>query len=331
MSLLQKLGKLRSDLAQAAQLVVDEWIQNEEGFNEDLGNGGVCDLVSQAMADVIGNSVVDVDIVDGGHDGDDHAWLIIVDNVEAVGVDIPPGVYETGGGYSWKKIENVEIEPTDVVLWNIDRRDIVASSSFDVKLVKHLESSRADRLSFITVKTHTSSKWAYEGKFSFQGRTYDVKIKPDGQGAVVYQKSPKCLFAKDGDEWFLQAGSKAIFDTAMSHLRKNKIASDSDDIRLQPGPAFHLQPDGTWLVENVPPAMAKDARFSGFLAIEGYWCAVFELNGEEWAQKAAGDVPEAEAKLASIARRVAGNVRHIGPGSYVTSHMLERIAGRIAV
>jgi hypothetical protein len=57
-------------------------------------------------------------------------------------------------------------------------------------------------------------------------------------------------------------------------------------------------------VEAVPPDVAKEARFSGFLAIEGYWRAVFELNGEKWARKAAGSIPEAEAKLASIARRI---------------------------
>ena len=34
--LFQKLNKLRYDLAQAAQLVVDEWSQNEEGFDEEL-------------------------------------------------------------------------------------------------------------------------------------------------------------------------------------------------------------------------------------------------------------------------------------------------------
>lgn len=306
--LFQKLNELRSDLAQAAQLVIDEWSQNEEGFDEDLGNGGICDLVSQAMADVIVGSMADVEIVDGGHDGDDHAWLIVVDANEAVGVDIPPGVYETGGGYSWKKIEDVEIEPTDVVLWSIDRRDIVASSSLDVKRVKYPELSRINRLSSIAARIHTSTKWAYEGKFSFQGRTYDMKITKDGQGAVVYQKSPKCLFVKDGDEWFLQAGSKTIYNAAMSHMKHQKIASEEhDDMRLQPGPAFHLQPDGTWAVEAVPPNVAKEARFSGFLAIEGYWCVVFELGGEAWAQKAAGDVPEESpmGKLSSIAKRIA--------------------------
>ena len=168
----------------------------------------------------------------------------------------------------------------------------------------------------------TATKWSYDGKFVFQGRIYDMKVRDDGQGAVVYQKSPKCLFVKDGDEWLFQAGSKAIFDAAMNHLKQNaagRTATDPDDMRLQQGPAFHLKSDGTWGVENVPLSVTQDARFSGFLAIEGYWCVVFELGGEEWAQKAAGELPTDSpmAKLSTIARRIAGDMRHIGPGSYL--------------
>jgi hypothetical protein len=73
------------------------------------------------------------------------------------------------------------------------------------------------------IAARIAAVWVYEGKFVFQGRTYDVKIRPDGQGAVVYQKSPKCLFAKDGDEWFLQAGSKTIFNAAIDHLGKTEF------------------------------------------------------------------------------------------------------------
>ena len=277
-SLIQKLNRLRSELATAAQGVLDEWIQDDEGFDADLGGGGPCDRVSEAMSGVIGNALEGVEILDGGQDGDDHAWLVVVSDSEAAGVDVPPGVYETGGGYNWKKIPDAQIEPADVAIWKIDRRDIVAS--------------------------RVSSKWSYEGKFVFQGRLYDMKVTSGGQGAVVYQKIPKCLFAKDGGEWTMQAGSKAVFDAAMDHLRQRKTASDPDDMRLQPGPGFHLQPDGTWGVDNVPPVAVKDARFSGFLVIEGYWCVVFELNGEEWAQKAAGDMPVA-ARHAAIACRVA--------------------------
>ena len=209
-SLLQKLNDLRSDLAQAVQLVVDEWELNEDGFSDDLGSGGVCDLVSEAMSGVIYDKIDSVEILDGGHDGDDHAWIIVVSSTEAVGVNIPPGVYETGGGYSWKKIENITVEPSDISLWEINRKDV---------------EERTDRI---------AANWSYEDKFVFQGRVYDMKIRgSDSQGAVVYQKSPKCLFGKDGDEWFFQAGSRTLFDAAMRHLKRDKVAADSDDLEFQ--------------------------------------------------------------------------------------------------
>jgi len=209
-SLLQQLEQLRPELAAAAQAVIDDWIQDEEGFDPDLGAGGVCDQVSEAMSSVITSAIDGVGILDGGHDGDDHAWLIVHDGSEAAGVDIPPSVYETGGGYNWRKLEDARVDPEDIAIWKLNRRDIVA------------------------------------GK-------------------------------------------------------------DTDSMRLQPGPAFRLQPDGTWAVEAVPAVVTRDARFSGFLVIEGYWCAVFELGGEEWAQKAAGEAPPDSpmAKLSAIARRVA--------------------------
>lgn len=286
MALLQKLETLRPKFAEVAQSVVDSWDPDDE-FG-DFGGGGVCDEIASEMESVIGSSLPDAQILEGGHDGDDHAWLIVVEGQEAAGVNIPADVYETGGGYSWTKKPEARVDPDDVVIWKIDKRDVVASQ-------------------------HVATKWLHEGKFVFNGRTYDIKISHDGRGAVVYQKVPKCVFVKNDDGWLFQAGSKAIYGAAMNYLKQRaafaaKIASEEhDDARLQPGPAFHLQPDGTWEVKEVPPAVTRDARFSGFLAIEGYWCMVFELNGKQWAQKAAGDIPEDSpmAKLSAIAARVA--------------------------
>lgn len=118
--LLERLDALREPLAEAAQRVVDEWRPDLEGIDELYGSGGACDDVSRAMADVIVTGLDDPDItlLDGGWDGDDHAYLIAVrdDTREAVVVDIPPGVYETGRGYSWKKIDGAQVEPADVAL-----------------------------------------------------------------------------------------------------------------------------------------------------------------------------------------------------------------------
>lgn len=94
----------------------------------------------------------------------------------------------------------------------------------------------------------------------------------------------------------------------MLSLVNRKTAADPDDMRLQPGPAFSLQPDGIWTVDSVTPVVAQEARFSGFLTILGYVCAVFEVGGHQWAQKVAAATPEdvsVASRIATIARRVA--------------------------
>lgn len=112
-------------MAAAAQSVLDDWSQDEDGYDEEFGGGGACDKICDAMREVVGNAIPDLEFQDGGQDGDDHAYFIAYDADEAYAVDIPPGAYETGGGYSWKKIEGAEVSPDDVAIWEVDRDLIV--------------------------------------------------------------------------------------------------------------------------------------------------------------------------------------------------------------
>ncbi len=121
-SLLSRVNALRPQLAAAAQGVVDEWEQDDEGFDCELGGGGPCDSVAREMGGVLANAGIDA--TDGGQEGDDHAWLIAYDATteELVGVDIPPNVYETGGGYNWTKLEDAAVTAVDVAVWPIDEK-----------------------------------------------------------------------------------------------------------------------------------------------------------------------------------------------------------------
>lgn len=114
-SLKTDLEALRPQLAQAANKIIEEWTQDDEGMDDMVGTGGVCDEVSQAMG-----SVIPWDTHEGGAEGDDHSWLIVVRGEEVVGVDIPPGVYETGGGYNWTKLEDHRVEPHHVEIFEMD-------------------------------------------------------------------------------------------------------------------------------------------------------------------------------------------------------------------
>lgn len=120
------LEALRPQMAAAAQRVLDAWHPDEDGYDEEYGGGGACDDVNSAIQDVI-YGIEGVEVVDGGHDGDDHAWTIVYDDSDAFAVNIPPGVYEEGGGYSWRKKDGVTVSPDDVVISPVRRRDVVGA------------------------------------------------------------------------------------------------------------------------------------------------------------------------------------------------------------
>ncbi len=118
MTRLQKeLLALRPQLAAAAQQVYDGW--EGDGEDPELGSGGICDEVAEIMGNVLSEKVADIEIFDGGQEGDDHAWVVAQRDGEAYGIDIPPGVYESGGGYNWRKKTGVVIQPDHVVVFPV--------------------------------------------------------------------------------------------------------------------------------------------------------------------------------------------------------------------
>jgi hypothetical protein len=119
MGLKMELQQLRRKMAAAAQKVYDRWEQDEEGHDEEFGTGGICDEIATAISNVIQDQAIGADIFEGGHEGDDHNWVIVQDGDEAYGVDIPPAIYEYGGGYNWTKREDVTFEPSHVVIFPV--------------------------------------------------------------------------------------------------------------------------------------------------------------------------------------------------------------------
>lgn len=115
--LYQQLMSLRPRMAFAAQKVYNNWEQDENGMDFELGGGGICDQVSQAIADVVVSSIRNAETTEGGQPGDDHSWLIVYNQQEAYGVDIPCHIYERGGGYSWQKTQGVHFSPDDISIW----------------------------------------------------------------------------------------------------------------------------------------------------------------------------------------------------------------------
>lgn len=114
-----ELLALRPRLAAAAQKVYDDWEQDEDGMDEMLGSGGICSEIAVAFQGVIERQALDTQYFEGGQEGDDHGFLVVQRDDEAYGVDIPPGVYESGGGYNWRKKVGVVIRPDHVVVFPV--------------------------------------------------------------------------------------------------------------------------------------------------------------------------------------------------------------------
>jgi 2'-5' RNA ligase/ribosomal protein S18 acetylase RimI-like enzyme len=118
MTLHQALESLRPQIVAVAQKIYDENVA--ANIEDPEFEHGICDEIAQEIQGVIVSHVADVEVRDGGQDGDDHAWVIAFNDHEAYGVDIPPRAYESGGGYSWTLHENVKFKPEDVEIWSIE-------------------------------------------------------------------------------------------------------------------------------------------------------------------------------------------------------------------
>lgn len=110
----------RDRLVAAAQAVLDEWVQDEEGFDEELGQGGACQDVAAAMRAVLDEEGVEDCLevytdFDGGH-----VFSVLRLDDGIFQIDIPPSVYEAGAGYVWRKKEGVVLAPDDVSLFRVD-------------------------------------------------------------------------------------------------------------------------------------------------------------------------------------------------------------------
>ncbi len=122
MKSVRSLEPLRAKLARAAQEVYDAWQQDEEGVDEELGVGGICQDVAAAHCDVLGAAGFDCYTMDNNGMGEQHVWAIVQVKEGVYGVDIPPGVYETGGGYTWRKRPDVVFRPDHIEIYEMSPR-----------------------------------------------------------------------------------------------------------------------------------------------------------------------------------------------------------------
>jgi len=101
--------------AAAAQKVYDEWDQDEEGMDEVLGTGGICQDIAAAICDVMNDHGIDCSTVSQAV-GEQHVYCICKLQEGVYEVDIPPYSYESGGGYTWKKLPNIKFDDSYITI-----------------------------------------------------------------------------------------------------------------------------------------------------------------------------------------------------------------------
>ena len=121
MTLQQTLESLRVEFAKAAQKVYDEW---EQGEDDDLNGGGICQDIADAIADVIYRHIPKVNAGPvSAACGEQHVWVMLHNTRQGFEIDVPYHIYERGGGYSWTKIPGVMFDPRDIVIAPVNRMD----------------------------------------------------------------------------------------------------------------------------------------------------------------------------------------------------------------
>lgn len=113
---IKEIEKLKPKFAKAAQKVYDEWEVDEDGYDAEVGVGGICHLIADAILEEIPG---DFEAVSISSDHEVHVWVALLAEEGIYQIDIPHGLYETGGGYNWTKIPDVQFESSDIIIEHI--------------------------------------------------------------------------------------------------------------------------------------------------------------------------------------------------------------------
>jgi hypothetical protein len=111
--------KVVDSMVTSAQKKYDEWVVDTDGNDAEVGGGGICHLVADALINALSsNGIHNCQSVCATHE--QHVYVICQFREGIYEIDIPYSIYETGGGFSWKKIPNVKFNRNSVVISRLD-------------------------------------------------------------------------------------------------------------------------------------------------------------------------------------------------------------------
>ena len=129
---IKEVELIKKELAAAGQKVYDDWEQDENGHNDELGSGGICHLIADEMIDVFSkHGIQRIQTVSSTHE--QHVYLVGQFREGVFMIDIHWSNYETGGGFNWKKIPDVTFDEDYITIYKLDRnpRQVKQYSNYD--------------------------------------------------------------------------------------------------------------------------------------------------------------------------------------------------------
>lgn len=111
---MKAIAAAKPAIIKLVQKKYSEWRQDETGHDEEVGYGGICHLFADLIAEVLNEAGIPAATVSSSHEV--HVYTVAQARDGVFEVDIPYCVYETGGGYNWTKIQDVEFTLDDIII-----------------------------------------------------------------------------------------------------------------------------------------------------------------------------------------------------------------------
>ena len=116
---IEEVKALIPEFIKKAQIEYDNW--DEKNIDEYAG-GGICHLIADEISSVMWEH--DIHNTTTTSTFEQHVYCVVKVKEGIYEIDIHHSTYETGGGFSWKKIPDIIFEPNDIIISQL-------SSDFD--------------------------------------------------------------------------------------------------------------------------------------------------------------------------------------------------------
>jgi hypothetical protein len=115
------IKKLLPQIVSAAQKQYDRWeiVDNDEiGFQDEFAGGGICHLIADEISGILHSAGIPCQSVSSNYE--QHVYCVAQCSDGIFEIDVPYHNYETGGGFTWKRIDGIVFDESYVTVSRLD-------------------------------------------------------------------------------------------------------------------------------------------------------------------------------------------------------------------